>query len=127
MPYELPDPNKPAEQYKDPNQVGYFESALAGIGSGLINIPKGIVSLGAELYDLVGDTNTAKEVEHWFDSINPFDETAEAQTIGRITKAIAQVAPVGVGGAVLGARAGALAKTALEARKTGKYFQKENN
>jgi len=122
MPYELPDPNKPAEQYKDPNQVGYFESALAGIGSGLINIPKGIVSLGAELYDLVGDTNTAKEVEHWFDSINPFDETAEAQTIGRITKAIAQVAPVGVGGAVLGARAGALAKTALEARKTGKYL-----
>ena len=126
MPYELPDPNKPAEQYKDPNEVGYFESALAGLATGLWNIPKGFVSLGAELYDLVGDTNTAKEVENWFDSVNPFDQAAEAQTIGRITQAIAQVAPVGVGGAVLGARAGALAKTALEAKKTGKFLSLSN-
>ena len=44
-------------------EVGFFESALAGVATGLWNIPKGIFSLGAELVDLVGDTNTAKSVE----------------------------------------------------------------
>jgi hypothetical protein len=72
------------------------------------------------------DTNTAKEIENWFEKINPFEEAAEAQTIGRITKAIASVAPVGVGGAVLGARVGKLAKTALEAKKTGNTFSLAN-
>ena len=33
--------------------VGFFESALAGVATGLWNIPKGFVSLGAELFDLV--------------------------------------------------------------------------
>ena len=33
------------------------------------NIPKGFVSLGAELFDLVADTNTAKDVEEWFDNV----------------------------------------------------------
>ncbi len=41
-------------------EVGFFESALAGVVTGLWNIPKGFVSLGAEIFDLVGDTNTAK-------------------------------------------------------------------
>ena len=35
------------------DDVGFFESALAGVATGLWNIPKGFVSLGAELYDLV--------------------------------------------------------------------------
>ena len=39
-------------------EVGFFESALAGVVTGLWNIPKGFVSLGAEIFDLVGDTNT---------------------------------------------------------------------
>src|SRR6056300_130150 len=86
--------------------VGFFESALAGVATGLWNIPKGFVSLGAELFDLVGDTDTAKGVEEWFDEVNPFDDEAEARTIGKITQAITQIAPVAVGGAALGARAG---------------------
>ena len=45
------------------NDVGFFESALAGVVTALWNIPKGFVSLGAELYDLTGDTDKAKEVE----------------------------------------------------------------
>ena len=49
--------------------VGFFESALAGVATGLWNIPKGFVSLGAEVYDLVADTNTAKDVEKWFDDV----------------------------------------------------------
>ena len=34
------------------NKIGTFESVLAGIGSGLIGIPKGLFSLGATLMDL---------------------------------------------------------------------------
>ena len=34
------------------NKVGLFESMLAGVGSGLIAIPKGLFSLGATLLDL---------------------------------------------------------------------------
>ena len=98
-------------------EFGNFESALAGLATGLWNIPKGFVSLGAELYDLIGDTNASKEVEQWFEKVNPFEEAAEAQTIGKITRAIASVAPVGVGGAILGARIGKIAKTALDAKK----------
>ena len=45
------------ELYRKPEttekEVGNFESALAGLATGLWNIPKGFVSLGAELYDLV--------------------------------------------------------------------------
>ena len=40
----------------DNNKVGTFESILAGIGSGLIGIPKGLFSLGATLMDLGVDS-----------------------------------------------------------------------
>ena len=106
--------------------VGFFESALAGVATGLWNIPKGFVSLGAELYDLTGDTNTSKDVEKWFDDVNPFDDEAEARTIGKITQAISQIAPVGVAGFAAGARAGALAKKALDAKRSGKALSLTN-
>ena len=101
--------------------VGFFESALAGVATGLWNIPKGFVSLGAEIFDLVGDTDTAKDVEQWFDDVNPFDDEAEARTIGKITQAITQIAPLAVSGFALGAKAGQkisrnLAKRALASR-----------
>jgi len=51
------------------DDVGFFESALAGVATGLWNIPKEVFSFGAEIYDLVGDTNTAKEIEDWFDEV----------------------------------------------------------
>jgi hypothetical protein len=101
--------------------VGFFESALAGVATGLWNIPKGFVSLGAELFDIVGDTDTAKGVEEWFDEVNPFDDEAEARTIGKITQAITQIAPLAVSGFALGAKAGqkvsrSLAKQAVASR-----------
>ena len=37
------------------DDVGFFESALAGVATGLWNIPKGFVSLGAEVFDLIAD------------------------------------------------------------------------
>ena len=111
----------PSEKKSD--DVGFFESALAGVVNGVVRIPRGFVSLGAELYDLVGDANTAKEVENWFDTnLNPFSEEAEAQTVGKITRAVSQLGIPGVGGAVLGTKIGKLAQTALAAKKEGKFF-----
>jgi len=60
-------------QEEKQKETGNFESALAGVATGIWNIPKGLFSLGAEIYDLVGDTNTAKEVEQWFEKVNPFE------------------------------------------------------
>ena len=82
----LEDYNKQNTIKNEEEDVGFFESALAGVATGLWNIPKGFVSLGAELYDLAADTNTAKDVEQWFDDVNPFDDEAEARTIGKITQ-----------------------------------------
>ena len=36
----------------DENEIGNIESVLNGIASGVLKIPEGVVSLGAELYDL---------------------------------------------------------------------------
>ena len=102
------------KESKKEEDVGFFESALAGVATGLWNIPKGFVSLGAEIFDLVGDTDTAKGVEEWFDEVNPWDDEAEARTVGKITQALAQIAPLAVSGFALGAKAGrSLAKSAL--------------
>jgi hypothetical protein len=130
------------EKFSTPTKeedVGFFESALAGVATGLWNIPKGFVSLGAELYDLIGDTDKAKEVEQWFDDVNPFDDEAEARTVGKVIQAITQIAPVAIGGGALGIRAGqklaeslakkkaeklaeSLAKRAVVAKQNNKYF-----
>ena len=41
------------------NEVSTIASIFAGIGSGFIDIPKGLFSLGASIYDLTNDTNKA--------------------------------------------------------------------
>ena len=119
------------EEKKKDEEVGFFESALAGVATGLWNIPKTAFSLGATLMDLVGDTNTARDVEAWFDEQNPWDDEAEARTIGKITSALAQVAiPAGIGFKLGSAaargwqakNAADIAKKALAAKKAGKYF-----
>jgi len=106
MPYTDKEAFGATEAKRIDDDVGFFESALAGVATGLWNIPKGFVSLGAEVFDLVGDTNTAAEVDKWFDEVNPFDDEAEARTVGKITQAITQIAPLAVTGYALGAKAG---------------------
>ena len=64
-------------------------SIFAGIGSGLIDIPKG--SLGASIYDLTNDTNKAAEIEKYFDDLTNLDELAEATAAGKITKLLTNV------------------------------------
>jgi len=108
------------------DDVGFFESALAGVATGLWNIPKEVFSFGAEIYDLVGDTNTAKEIEDWFDEVNPFDDEAEARTVGRVTQAIAQIGFPVVGGAIKGVqvanRIREMSQRAIQAKRAGKVM-----
>jgi len=112
---------------KPGDDVGFFESALAGVATGLWNIPKGVFSFGAEIYDLIGDTNTAKEIEDWFDDVNPWDDEAEARTVGRVTQAIAQVAPMAVGGAIGGVavadRIRKMSQAAIAAKRGGNVMK----
>jgi len=105
---------------KKADETSFIESALAGVATGLINIPKGFISLGAEIFDLVGNTDTATAVEKFFDDLNPFDDEAEARTIGKITQALAQIGIPAFQGAKIGM---GLAKKAIDARKVGKYAQ----
>ncbi len=105
---------------KKADETGFIESALAGVATGLINIPKGFISLGAEIFDLVGNTDTATSVEKFFDDLNPFDDEAEARTIGKITQALAQIGIPAFQGAKIGM---GLAKKAIDARKVGNYAQ----
>ena len=105
---------------KKADETGFIESALAGVATGLINIPKGFVSLGAELIDLFGDTDLATGVEKFFDDLNPFDDEAEARTIGKITTALTQIGIPAFQGAKIGM---GLAKKAIDARKVGNYAE----
>jgi len=52
------------------NERNAFSAALAGVASGIIKVPEGVVSLGAELIDLGADTNLAADVEVFFDKIS---------------------------------------------------------
>ena len=59
------------------NEISNIEAAISGVASGVLKIPEGFVSLGAELLDFSGmTTNSAASVEQFFDKINPFEEIA---------------------------------------------------
>jgi hypothetical protein len=113
------DPSKtiPAEESSDVSTIG---SIFSGIGSGLIDIPKGLVSLGASIYDLTNDTNKAVEVEKWFDDLTELDEKAEATTAGKIVKILTNV---GIPGGVAFKAGSKLANSAINAKKAGNYFK----
>jgi hypothetical protein len=100
------------------SEVGNIEAALSGIFSGVIKIPEGFVSLGAELLDFGLGTKYASDVERFFDKINPFEEIAEKKAIGKITQALLSVGVPATAGAKLASK---LATKALKARKAGTY------
>ena len=114
----------------DKSEVGGVTSAVAGIGSGLVKTVEGVVSLGAELMDLGAGqmlnlpstkgsvVSAAEEVEEFFDTINVFEETAEARAAGKITQALVQIGlPAGAGSKL----ALKLANKAIKAKKAGNY------
>jgi len=111
---------KTTETITEDNEVGTFQSIMAGVGSGLFKIPEGLFSLGATLIDLGADTNQAAEVEEFFAKINPFDEMAAATTAGKITELITNLA-------IPGGAAFKIANTAVKASKGGNYLSMSGN
>ncbi len=110
-----------AEEY---SEVSWYKALGAGLVSGIIKVPEGIVSLGAELVDLGADSDTAADVEEFFDKINPFEEVAEERLIGKLTESIVQIAvPGGIGFKVANKAARGLTKKALKARRENAYAQ----
>ena len=57
----------PLNEAERDSDTSWYTSLAAGIASGIIKIPEGVVSLAAELIDLGADTNTAADVERFFD------------------------------------------------------------
>ena len=106
------------------SEVSWYKALGAGLVSGAIKVPEGIVSLGAELIDLGADSNIAGDVEEYFDKINPFEEIAEERLIGKLTESIVQIAvPGGIGFKVANKAARNLTSKALKAKRSDAYAQ----
>ena len=105
---------------EEDSKISVIESIFAGIGSGLISIPKGVFSLGATLMDLGADTNKAAEVERWFDDLTTWDEKAAATTAGKITELLVNIGVPGGIGFKVGKN---LAQKALTSKRAGNYFR----
>ena len=105
------------------SKIGTFESVLAGIGSGLIAIPKGLFSLGATLMDLGANTGKAAEVERWFDDLTTWDEKAEATAAGKLTEILVNI---GVPGGLAFRHGTKMANLAMQHAKNGKYLDLNN-
>ncbi len=110
-------------QTESNNKVGTFESILAGVGSGLIAIPKGLFSLGASLMDLGVNSGKAAAVEQWFDDLTEWDEKAEATAAGKITELLVNI---GIPGGMAFKAASGMSKAAMLAAKNGKYVNLSN-
>ena len=108
----------PFESIEENQKVSLITSGVAGIASGLIKVPKGVFSMGAELLDLGLDTNTASSVEQFFDGINPFEETANERLSGRLIEAVVSVGAPATFASKIALK---LAQTALKAKRAGVY------
>jgi hypothetical protein len=122
-PFSINISNSPSDPLKtdaeDNHEVSQIEAALAGVASGVLKIPEGFVSLGAELMDAFELTeNAAAKVEQVFDTINPFEEIAEQRAAGKITEALVSIGVPAAAGAKIATK---LATKALKARKAGTY------
>ena len=95
------------------NESSWYKASAAGIASGIIKVPEGIFSLAAELIDLGLDTNSAADVEMFFDKLNPFEEEAEKHGAGKLTQALVSIGIPSTYGFKLGSK---LARKALENR-----------
>tara|TARA_B100000902_G_scaffold69157_1_gene75105 strand:- start:51 stop:3911 length:3861 start_codon:yes stop_codon:yes gene_type:complete len=102
----------PQEQSSETSAI---TAMFAGIASGIIKVPEGVISLGAELIDLGFDTDTAVEVEKAFDTINIFEDVADDRAIGKIAETLIQVGVPGTIGFKL-------ASGAVKAKKAGNYM-----
>ena len=97
------------------SETSVITATMAGIVSGAIKVPEGVISLGAELIDLGFDTDLAVKVEKAFDKINVFEEVADDRAIGKIVETLVQVGVPGTIGFKL-------ASGAVKAKKAGNYM-----
>ena len=104
----------------DKNKVGTLASMLAGIGSGLIDIPKGAFVLGTALMDLGFGTTNAAKVEAFFDDMTTLDEKAKSSFAGNLTKIMVNL---GIPGGFAMKAGAQLATKALTAKRFGNYFK----
>ena len=102
------------------NKVGTIESMLAGIGAGLIDIPRGAFVLGTALMDMGLGTNNSAKVEKWFDELTDLDEKADATTIGGMVRLLTNLGIPGAQAFNMGTKA---TKAALLAKRNGNYFR----
>ena len=105
---------------KPVNKVGTIESMLAGIGAGIIDIPKGAFTLGAALMDLGLGTNNAAKVEQWFDNLTDLDEKADQTVAGEMVRFLTNL---GIPGAAAWKMGTSVTKNALLAKRNGNYFR----
>jgi hypothetical protein len=108
---------------EEDSKTSWYTATAAGIASGLLKIPEGVVSLAAELIDLGADSKTAAEVEQFFDKINPFEEIAQERAIGKLTETLVSIGVPGTAGFKLGTK---LADKALKAKRAGTYANLKN-
>lgn len=106
------------------SRVGMFESILSGIGAGILDIPRGAFSLGASLIDLGAGTDTAADIEMWFDDLTTLDERAEATTAGKITRIMTNLGIPGTAAFKAGSR---MARSAIEAKEAGTLYKFTKN
>ena len=83
---------------EEANEVSWYKAGAAGIASGVLKVPEGVFSLAAELIDLGLDTDTAADVEQFFDKLNPFEEIAEEHAVGKLTQALVSIGIPGAAG-----------------------------
>jgi len=107
-------------EQKPTNKVGTVESMLAGIGAGIIDIPKGAFTLGAALMDLGLGTNNAAKVEQWFDDLTGLDEKADQTVAGEMVRFLTNL---GIPGAAAWKMGTSVTKNALLAKRNGNYFR----
>ena len=60
---------EPLNDAEENNEASWYTAGAAGLVSGVLKVPEGIVSLAAELIDMGADTNTAIDVEKFFDKL----------------------------------------------------------
>ena len=105
------------------SSVSWYKAGAAGIASGILKVPEGIFSLAAELIDLGLDTDTAADVEQFFDKLNPFEEVAEQHGAGKLTEALVSIGVPGAYGFKIGSK---LANSYFASKKAGKVFSAAN-
>ena len=108
-------PLSPAEEN---NSSSIYASVFAGVASGLIKTVEGVVSLGAELIDYGADSNTAADVEKFFDDINIFEDTAQDRVAGKLVEVFTQIGTPATAGFKVATK---LANAAIKAKKAGTY------